>query len=62
LSIFWEVISYDPESMLSYVVAVSEVLDKGYLDYAYPSTLEVTPKTIELAQSHTAVEEAGPTS
>jgi hypothetical protein len=59
---FFKILSHDPESMLSHVVALSEVLDKGHLDLAYHPTFEVTPKTLELAQTHTAVEEAVPTS
>jgi hypothetical protein len=61
-NILCKVLSHDPESMLSHVVALSEVLYKVYLNHAYPSTFEVTPTTLELTQLHTAVEEAGPTS
>jgi hypothetical protein len=55
-----EVLSHDPESMISHVVALSEVLDKGYSRPCLSPNpaFEVMPKTLELAQLHTAAEEA----
>ena len=57
LNAFCKVVPRGPELLLHCVIAMSPVLDKGYLEYACRFTPEVMPKTLELAQLHTAAEE-----
>ena len=55
---FCKVLSHNPESGVSFVVLGSELHNMKHLDHAYPSNVEVIPKTLGLAQQHTAAEEA----
>ena len=55
---FCKVLSHDLESDSSFVVFGREHHNIKHLDHAYTSNVEVIPKTLGLAQQHTAAEEA----